>query len=48
MEKDITPLNKIWDEVFGPIGCKERKEVDAEAEKFCQCECQKGKETTKL
>jgi len=33
--KDITPINEIWDEVFGPVGTTERDEADAEAEMFC-------------
>lgn len=36
--KDITPINEIWDEVFGPEGTDERNEVEAEAEMFCLAE----------
>lgn len=36
--KDITPINEIWDEVLGPVGTAGRDEADAEAEMFCLSE----------
>lgn len=41
-EKDITPIEEIWDEVLGHVGTVERDKADAEAEEFCLSERLKG------
>lgn len=34
-KKKVTPINKIWDEVLGPVGSPERDRAESKAEMFC-------------
>lgn len=36
--ESCTPINTIWDEVFGAVGTPDRDKAEAEAEMFCLAE----------